>query len=92
MVYRSGFEYKRAGVIVTDIVDSDSIQQTLFGFDSESRDRDDRISRVMDIVNSAGKNTLRLATQRGGHYADGIRREFCSGLYTTSWNELIQVR
>ena len=92
MVYRPGFEYKRAGVIVTDIVDSDSIQQTLFGFDSETRDRDDRISRVMDIVNSSGKNTLRLATQRGGHYADGIRREYCSGLYTTSWNELIQVR
>ena len=92
MVYRPGFEYKRAGVIVTDIVDSESIQQTLFGFDSESRDRDDRISRVMDIVNSSGKNTLRLATQRGGHYADGIRREYCSGLYTTSWDELIQVR
>lgn len=92
MVYRPGFEYKRAGVIVTDIVDSESIQQTLFGFDSESRDRDDRISRVMDLVNSSGKNTLRLATQRGGHYADGIRREYCSGLYTTSWDELIQVR
>ena len=92
MVYRPGFEYKRAGVIVADIVDSDSIQQTLFDFDGDSRDRDDRISKVMDFVNSSGKNVLRLATQRGGHYADGIRREFCSGLYTTSWNELIEVR
>ncbi len=92
MVYRPEFEYKRAGVIVVDIVDADSIQQTLFGFDSESRDRDDRISKVMDMVNSSGKNVLRLATQRGGHYADGIRREHCSGLYTTSWDELITVK
>ena len=53
MVYRPEFEYKRAGVIVVDIVDTDSIQQTLFGFDSESRERDDRISKVMDIVNAA---------------------------------------
>ena len=92
MVYRPEFEYKRAGVIVVDIVDADSIQQTLFGFDSESRERDDRISKVMDMVNSSGKNVLRLATQRGGHYADGIRREHCSGLYTTSWDELITVK
>lgn len=92
MVYRPGFEYKRAGVVVADIVDADSIQQTLFGFDSEARLRDDRISRVMDMVNTSGRNILRLGTQRGGHYADGIRREFCSGLYTTSWDDLIQVR
>ncbi|MBR4756745.1 MAG: DUF4113 domain-containing protein, partial [Bacteroidales bacterium] len=92
MVYRPGFEYKRAGVVVVDIVDADSIQQTLFDFDSGARERDDRISRVMDIINTSGRNVLRLATQRGGHYADGIRREFCSGLYTTSWDELITVR
>ena len=92
MVYRPGFEYKRAGVIVVDIVDADSIQQTLFDFDAEARDRDDRISKVMDMVNTSGKNMLRLATQREGHYSDGIRREHCSGLYTTSWDELIEVK
>ena len=92
MVYRPGFEYKRAGVIVADIVDAGSIQQTLFGFDSDTRSRDDRISKVMDLVNTSGRNVLRLAMQREGHYSDGIRREFCSGLYTTSWDGLIQIR
>ena len=91
MVYRPGFEYKRAGVIVTDVVDADSIQQTLFDFDFEARERDDRISRVMDLVNTSGRNVLRLATQRPGHYADGIRREHCSKLFSTSWSELIEV-
>jgi DNA polymerase V len=91
-VYKPGFEYKKAGVIVADIVDSGSIQQVLFDFDGQARVRDDKISEVMDKVNTSGRNVLRLATQRGGHYADGIRRDFCSGLYTTSWNDLIQVR
>ena len=91
-VYKPGYEYKKAGVIVADIVDSDSIQQTLFDFDAEARERDNRISQVMDKVNTSGKNVLRLGTQRPGHYADGIRREFCSGLYTTSWADLIKVR
>ena len=91
-VYKPGYEYKKAGVVVTDIVDSDSIQQVLFGFDGQARERNDKISEVMDKVNTSGENLLRLGTQRSGHYADGIRREFRSGLYTTSWNELIEVR
>ncbi len=91
-VYKPGYEYKKAGVVVTDIVDSDSIQQVLFGFDGQARERDDKISEVMDKVNTSGENLLRLGTQRPGHYADGIRREFRSGLYTTSWADLIEVR
>ena len=92
MVFRNGFEYKRAGVIVSDIVDADAIQATLFDFDQETRDRDDRISKVMDMVNTSGKNVLRLATQRPGHYSDGIRREFCSRLYSTSWSDLLEIK
>ncbi len=91
-VYKPGYEYKKAGVVVTDIVDSDSIQQVLFGFDGQARERNDKISEVMDKVNTSGENLLRLGTQRSGHYADGIRREFRSGLYTTSWADLIEVR
>lgn len=92
MSYRPGYEYKRAGVIVSGIVDASSIQQTIFGFDPAARERDDRISKVMDQVNTSGKNVLRLGTQRPGHYADGIRREFCSKLFTTSWAELLEVK
>ncbi|MBR5175283.1 MAG: Y-family DNA polymerase [Bacteroidales bacterium] len=91
-VFKPGYEYKKAGVVVTDIVDSDSIQQVLFGFDGQTRERDDKISEVMDKVNTSGENLLHLGTQRPGHYADGIRREYRSGLYTTSWADLIEVR
>ena len=90
-VYRPGFEYKKAGVAVSDVVDSTSIQQALFGFDYAARERDDRISKIMDKVNTSGRNVLRLAVQRPGHYADGIRREHCSRLFTTSWAEILEV-
>ena len=50
----------------------------------------------MDAVNAAsdtsGNSLLRLAVQRPGHYADGIRREFRSNLYSTSLDEIIKVR
>lgn len=90
-IYRPGYKYKRAGVIVMDIVDNDDIQTTLFDFDAKAREKDDKISQVMDKVNKSGKNILRLATQRPGHYADGIRCDFRSGLFSTQWNDLIEV-
>lgn len=91
-IYRPDFLYKKAGVIVTDIVPDDEIQATIFDFDDSQREKDDKISAVMDSVNKDGKNLLRLASQRPGHYADGIRSDFCSKPFTTSWNDLLEIK
>ena len=99
-IYRPGFRYKKAGVIVSNIVPSGAVQGAIFGFDEELRSRQDRLSEVMDKVNraaaggtdSSGKSLIRLAAQRPGHFADGIRRDFCSRLYTTSLDDIIKVR
>ena len=90
-IYREGFKYKRAGVTVFDIVDANAVQGVLFGYDIDTRDKHDAISAVMDKMNSKDNQTIRLASQRRGHYADGIRREHCSGLYTTSIDDIIKV-
>ena len=96
IVYRSGYQYKKAGVIVSNIVPEDQIQGSLFGFDDVLRHKHDKLSEVMDAVNAAaetsGNSLLRLAVQRPGHYADGIRSEFRSSLYSTSLDEIIKVR
>lgn len=99
-IYRPGYRYKKAGVTVSGIVPSDAVQRVIFGFDEELRSRQDRLSEVMDRVNSAaetsgsasGNSLLRLATQRPGHYADGIRSDFRSPLYSTSLDDIIKVR
>ena len=94
-VYRPGYQYKKAGVIVHNIVSSDEVQGSLFGFDGDLRQRQDKLSEVMDAVNAAadasGNSLLRLAVQRPGHYADGIRSDFRSPLYSTSLDEIIKV-
>lgn len=96
IVYRSGYQYKKAGVVVSNIVPEDEIQGSLFGFDDVLRHKQDKLSEVMDAVNAAsdtsGNSLLRLAVQRQGHYADGIRSEFRSSLYSTSLDEIIKVR
>lgn len=98
IIFRHGYKYKKAGVIVGVIAAADAVQASIFDFDTAIRDRHDRISKVMDAVNAAGASSssgqslLRLATQRPGHYADGIRSDFRSRLYTTDLDEVIEVR
>ena len=92
LIWKPGFEYKKAGVVVFDIVNRDERQLTLFETDSAKKEKQDVLSQVMDNVNvSSGQNVLRVATQRSGHYADGIRREHASRLFSTDWDIIIEI-
>lgn len=92
LIWKPGFEYKKAGVVVFDIVNRDERQLTLFETDSAKKEKQDVLSQVMDNVNvSSGQNMLRVATQRPGHYADGIRREHASRLFSTDWDSIIEI-
>lgn len=92
LIWKPGFEYKKAGVVVFDIVNRDERQLTLFETDSAKKEKQDVLSQVMDNVNvSSGQNVLRVATQRSGHYADGIRREHASRLFSTDLDSIIEI-
>lgn len=92
-IFRPGYRYKKAGVIVGNIVPADSVQASLFDFDPGLRTKNDRLSRIMDSVNRRGDSSLlRLASQKSGHYAEDIRREHCSRRYSTSLDEVIEVK
>lgn len=92
LIWKPGFEYKKAGVVVFDIVNRGERQLTLFETDSAKKEKQDVLSQVMDNVNvSSGQNVLRVATQRPGHYADGIRREHASRLFSTDWDSIIEI-
>lgn len=92
MIWKPGFEYKKAGVVVFDIVPDNERQMSLFDDGEKLRERQDVLSKVMDEMNVTGRNVLRVATQRPGHYADGIRKEHTSKPFSTDWNSLIEVR
>ncbi len=87
-LYRVGVEYKKAGVILSKISPSNSIQLNLFS-DSNS-ERDSKLMEVIDKINKTqGSNSLVLASQG----VDPIRmnRNHLSPHYTTRWGDLLVV-
>lgn len=93
-IYRPGFSYKRAGVIVEDTSDASLLQTSIFDTEDrlKARDKENTVSELMDRINEYGPRKIRLGAQGEGHYGDGVRHEYRSGAYTTDWNSIIEVR
>ena len=86
-MYRPGFQYKKAGVILGEIRDQNAPSQgDLF----ETGAQASPLMGVMDQINSRfGKGTLRIsqdAPQGKGEWS--MRQERKSPQYTTNWNEI----
>lgn len=101
--YKVGFQYKRAGVIVSGIIKSASIQQNLFDeLTPEQRQKFNKLSEVMDTINRRmGNDTMILGVQQFPkdektgeqlNFRDLIKHDHRSKCYTTDINELIEVK
>ncbi|MBN1256510.1 MAG: Y-family DNA polymerase [Planctomycetes bacterium] len=88
-IYRPGYLYKKAGVLLMDITSQRAAdaQRDLFGL-GEARKRGDSLMKTLDRVNSImGRDTLYYAAQ-GITRPWKMRREKRSPRYTTRWDEL----
>lgn len=91
-IFREDYKYKKAGVTVSKISPADALQSSMFDVDYIQREKNEKLSDVTDKLNSlGGDKLLRLAVQDKGHYADGIRREHASRLYSTRLSDIIEV-
>ncbi|MFP4529401.1 MAG: Y-family DNA polymerase [Candidatus Kapaibacterium sp.] len=86
-IFREGYYYKKAGVIVMDIVPDRPFQLGLFG---NSNPRHEAAMRVMDAINEEiGYKELKLASQDRRTWK--MRQERLSPRYTTKLNEIITI-
>ena len=91
LLYRDGFAYHKAGVMLMDLVPCSQRQASLFD-DPEAIDRRSRLNSTLDAVNRKfGRGALAVAgagTERGWQ----MRREHLSPAYTTALEALPEVR
>lgn len=83
-IYRPGFAYQKAGVVLMNLTDATSPQTSLFG----THRKNGQVMAVMDHVNAIwGRGTLRSAAT-GLAKSWAMKRERMSPQYTTHWGEL----
>jgi len=89
-IYKPGFRYKKAGVIVTGISTNQHIQTSLF--DSIDREKHSKLMVVVDKLNDKyGRHTVKVAAQGAGRKWK-LRQERISPMYTTRWDDIITVK
>jgi DNA polymerase V len=85
-IYRKGFAYKKAGVMLMDLIPARGQQMNLF--EVLQCPQSSRLDPVLDKINRRfGSNALRYAVM-GFEQPWAMRREFCSPHYTTNWCDL----
>lgn len=89
-IYRSGYRYKKAGIMLTLISDKETLQQSLFE-DLALRGKSSQLMQTVDGINTRfGTGSVRMAAT-GVKQVWQMRSQSRSPNYLTSWNELPQV-
>lgn len=101
-LYRQGYHYKKAGVIVMGIGPNSPILQDLFDTNAEQFEKMKRLDAVIDRINKVnGTETIVLGsqqyTQKNGKgkanvFANAIKHDFKSKNPTTRWSDIIRLK
>lgn len=101
-IWRPGFRFKKAGVIVMGVGPDSPVQQDLFDITAEQFQKLRRLDAMVDRINRMqGSETVVLCSQMyrpkdgGGKaevFANAIRHDFRSKNPTTRWSDVIKLK
>lgn len=90
-IYKPGYKYKKAGIILTKLMPKDQIQLDFFK-KHEENPRHEAVMQTLDKINAKhGRNTLALAAL-GLTKPWTMRQQKKSKRFTTNWNETIRIK
>ncbi len=90
-IYRSGYAYQKAGVILTGIIPASARPRTLFE-DTAAQQKSTSLMAALDRINRRmGSGTMQLLGE-GVRKGWAMRRGSMSQRYTTEWDELAVAR
>lgn len=86
-IWREGYRFAKAGVMLSDFYDKGTVQQQLF----EPEPVNSALMSVIDEINQRGIGRVSFAGQ-GTHKEWEMRRDLLSPSYTTRWDQLPVVK
>jgi DNA polymerase V len=97
-IFKQGYQYKRAGVVVAGICPDSAVQTNFIDYDSEKYEKKKRLDEAIDRINREnGSETIVLGSQqytakngkgKAGVFRDSIKHDFRSPSYTTKWSDI----
>ena len=100
-IYRQGFRYKKAGVILMGITEETPLQTDLFDINAENIQRMRRLDKVIDRINQTqGSETVVIGAQqytskngigKANVFANAIKHDFRSKNPSTRITDIIQL-
>tara|TARA_B100000029_G_scaffold94335_1_gene84515 strand:- start:402 stop:1664 length:1263 start_codon:yes stop_codon:yes gene_type:complete len=88
-IYKEGYSYKKAGVILSGIIPEGHVQQNIF--DKVDRLKSKVLMKTIDNINkNIGKDIIRSASQ-GYSKKWKLKQQSLSPCYTTRWSDLLIV-
>lgn len=88
-IFRRGYGYKKAGVILSDLSSKNGMQTDLF--DPVDREKHARLMEALDAANRLhGRNRVVVASQ--GFEPLKMNRRHLSRRYTSDWDDIIRVK
>ena len=89
-IYRPNYQYKKAGVIISNLVHQNTVQYSLF--DNIDREKSKKIMYSIDKINAAmGRDCIQYGIQ-GFNHSWKLPQEKLSPCYTSQWSDLLRVR
>ena len=89
-IWKDGFRYTKAGVMLSDFYDPGMFQPGLFD-DVSTRSNSQQLMSVLDTINQSGAGKVFFAGQ-GTKKDWSMKREHLSPAYTTRWDQLPRVK
>ncbi|EMG6525846.1 MULTISPECIES: translesion error-prone DNA polymerase V subunit UmuC [Providencia] len=89
-IWRDGYRYYKAGIILSDFTDSDVTQFDMFSTQKPFRNSDE-LMKTLDAINKSGQGKVWFAS-KGGDSGYKMKREMLSPAYTTNFDELRVVK
>ncbi len=88
-IFRKGYQYKKAGVIIMDFKPEGEVQLNLF---ENSNPKHRQLMKVVDRLNTAfGQQKIKLASQDQKRVWK-MKQERLSPRYTTRWSDIITIK
>ncbi|ADZ91085.1 translesion error-prone DNA polymerase V subunit UmuC [Marinomonas mediterranea] len=89
-IFKAGFRYAKAGVMLSDFYEHGTFQADLFRSNAQ-RDNAKHLMEVVDRINHSGLGNVFFAAQ-GTTPQWSMKRDHLSPAYTTRWEDLPRVR